>query len=272
MQREDGCTDDHGTDVLGGGALEQVGTTAGAVSDVVADQVSDDGRVAGIVLGNACLHLSDEVSAHIGSLGVDTAAQLCEQSGEGGTEGVSDGQGEGHLDQFPIRSSLAHDAGGGELEIQEEYARDSQEGQRDHGEAGHGTAAERGLERLVEGAPRRAGGTDVRVHGHEHANVAGQGGEEGAEQEGCADKDAPRHVLILHSHPNGDDHRENHANYRNRLILSSQIGHCSFAYGIPDLFHIGSAGVLLEDAPSKVTREEQAYYARDWYQIDQFIN
>lgn len=39
-------------------------------------QVSDDGGVARVVLGDARLHLAHQVRAHVGRLGVDAAAQL----------------------------------------------------------------------------------------------------------------------------------------------------------------------------------------------------
>ena len=101
---EDGDTQDHGADVLGGSALEQVSTTSGAVTDVVADQVSDDGGVARVVLGDSGFDLSNQVSADIGGLGVDTAAQLGEQRGEGSTEGVSDRQEQGiHVQVSGVR-------------------------------------------------------------------------------------------------------------------------------------------------------------------------
>ena len=84
--RVDGDAQDHGADVLGGGGLEQVGAAAGAVADVVAHEVRDHGRVAGIVLGDALLDLADEVGAHVRGLGVDAAAELGEEGHEAGAE------------------------------------------------------------------------------------------------------------------------------------------------------------------------------------------
>ena len=81
---------DHGADVLGGRGLEQVRAAAGAVADVVADEVGDDARVAGIVLGDALLDLADEVGADVGGLGVDAAAELGEQGDEAGAEAEAD--------------------------------------------------------------------------------------------------------------------------------------------------------------------------------------
>src|SRR5205823_7454530 len=46
----DRYAEDHRADVLGGGRLEEICAAAGAVADIVADQVRDDGRVARVVL------------------------------------------------------------------------------------------------------------------------------------------------------------------------------------------------------------------------------
>ena len=72
------CHRDHGDangDDIG---LEQVGGHAGAVADIVADVVGDDGRVAEVVLGNSGLYLADQVGANVGGLGEDAAAQAGE--------------------------------------------------------------------------------------------------------------------------------------------------------------------------------------------------
>ena len=81
-RRRQGGAEDHRADVLGGGGLEEVGAAAGAVADVVADEVGDDGRVARVVLGDAGLDLADEVGADVGGLRVDAAAELGEERDE----------------------------------------------------------------------------------------------------------------------------------------------------------------------------------------------
>ena len=86
----DGDAQDHGADVLGGRRFEEVRAAAGAVADVVADEVGDDGGVARVVLGDALLDLAHEVRADVGGLGVDTAAELGEEGHEGGPEAEAD--------------------------------------------------------------------------------------------------------------------------------------------------------------------------------------
>ena len=84
--------EDHRADVLGGRRLEEVGAAAGAVADVVAHEVRDDGRVARVVLGDPGLDLADEVGADVGGLRVDAAAELGEERDERGAEAVADDQ------------------------------------------------------------------------------------------------------------------------------------------------------------------------------------
>ena len=74
---------DHGADELGHGRLEDVGATAGAVADVVPDEVGDDRRVTRVILRDAGLDLADQVGADVGRFGVDAAAKLGEERHEG---------------------------------------------------------------------------------------------------------------------------------------------------------------------------------------------
>ena len=77
-RRGRGCPSSIAAIVVTHVGLEQVGGHAGAIADVVADVVGDDGRVARIVFGNAGFDLTDEVGADVGGLRVDTAAETRE--------------------------------------------------------------------------------------------------------------------------------------------------------------------------------------------------
>ena len=93
LESEDGVergAEDHGAYVFGGGGFEDVRAAAGAVADVVADEVRDDGGIAGIVFGDAGFDLADEVGAYVGGLGVDAAAELGEERNERGAEAEAD--------------------------------------------------------------------------------------------------------------------------------------------------------------------------------------
>ena len=79
------CGDDS-TDI----ALKQVSTHTGDIADIVADIVSDNSGVTRVILGDACLDLTDEVSTDIGCLGVDTAADTGKQSDRACAEGEAE--------------------------------------------------------------------------------------------------------------------------------------------------------------------------------------
>ena len=75
-----GSAQDHGADVLRRGGFEQVSASAGAVANVIADEIRDDRGVARVVLGDARFNLTDKVGADVGRFRVDAAAELGEQA------------------------------------------------------------------------------------------------------------------------------------------------------------------------------------------------
>ena len=89
-RREEDRREQHRRDDRDDIGLEQVGRHAGAVADIVADIVGDDGRVARVVLGDAGLDLADEVGADIGALGEDAAAEPREDRDQRGAEAERD--------------------------------------------------------------------------------------------------------------------------------------------------------------------------------------
>ena len=83
---------DHGADVLGSSRLKEVGAAAGAVANVVAHEVGDHAGVARVILWDSLLNFTNEVGANIGSLGVDTAAELGEERNKRSAEAVANDQ------------------------------------------------------------------------------------------------------------------------------------------------------------------------------------
>src|SRR5207244_9934736 len=73
-----------------GRRFEEVGATAGAVTDVVADEVRDDRGVARVVLGDTRFDLTDEVRGEVGGFRVDTAPELREEGDERGADAEAD--------------------------------------------------------------------------------------------------------------------------------------------------------------------------------------
>ena len=70
--------------------LEQVRAAAGAVADIVADEIGDNRRVARIVLWDARFNLAHQVRAHVRRFGIDTTAELGEKRDEGCAKAVAD--------------------------------------------------------------------------------------------------------------------------------------------------------------------------------------
>ena len=81
------AAEQHGGDDGDGVGLEQIGSHAGAVADIVTDVVGDDGRVARIILRDAGLDLAHQVRAHVGALGEDAAAETREDRDQRAAEG-----------------------------------------------------------------------------------------------------------------------------------------------------------------------------------------
>ena len=75
-----------GGDQRHGVRLEEIGCHAGAVADVIADIVRNRRGIAGVVFGNALLHLADQVGADIGGLGEYAAAYAHEHGEHRGPE------------------------------------------------------------------------------------------------------------------------------------------------------------------------------------------
>ena len=61
-------------------AFKQIGTHTGYIAHIVAHIVCNGCRVAGIVLRNTGLHFAHQISAHVRSLGINTAADTGKQS------------------------------------------------------------------------------------------------------------------------------------------------------------------------------------------------
>ena len=256
--RVDRDAQDHRPDVLGGGRLEQVGAAAGAVADVVTDQVGDHARVARVILGDALLDLADQVRPDVGGLRVDPAAELGEEGHERGAEAVADDQ-EGRL------------LGVVEATEGDEHDVDAQQRQGDHEEARDRPAAHRDLDRLDQAAPGGSGRPDVRLDADEHADDPGGHRAGGADQE--RDPGPPAEVEAVElgvgdllgdeggDHP-GDDHRADEGEDPDRRVLPPDERDRALEDGPGDLLHLLGAGVPAKDVTGQVQREQDGDQAR----------
>ena len=174
LQAERGGAQDQRGDQHHGVGLEQVRGHARAVADVVADVVRDGGGVARVVLRDALLDLADQVGAHVGGLGEDSAADPHEHREQGRAEA------EALQHTGRLAGVDEHDDGGAEqAEADGEHADDATGAERDAG----------GLLPAALLAGRR-GDADVRPGGEPHAEVADRRREHRAdhEEDGPADR------------------------------------------------------------------------------------
>ena len=227
-QRRIGHEEDRGQHHGGDGGhrigLEQVGGHAGAVADIVADIVSDGGRIARVILGNAGFDLADHVATDVGALGEDAAAETGEDRDQRGAEAQRDQR----VDHLAAADGDAH------VDQRSEVADHAQESETRHQHAGDRPRLEGEVEALPQALLCRHGGTYVGAYRHVHADEAGGAGEHRADQEadGC-----------VFAEQDGEQHEHDDADDGNRGVLAAQIGGGALLYGLRDLLHARSAGV-----------------------------
>ena len=164
------CPKQHGRDQGYGIGFEQVGGHAGAVADVVTDVVGDDRRVARVILGNAGLDLAHQVSADVGALGEDAAAETGKDGDQRATEAEAHQLADHVFDRGTRHELLQNQIVAGNTQQAESY----------HQHAGDGAALEGNVKRLFDAAFGSFGSADIGADRDEHADKAGQTGEEGA--------------------------------------------------------------------------------------------
>ena len=115
--------------------LVEVGTHTGYITYIVAYIIGNSGRIARVVLGDICLHLAYDVSAYIGSFGVDTATHTGKErlrrsthtegqhrGGDGnesvGVELVEHNKPNGNVEQAKTYHRQTHDSTGTEGNLQ----------------------------------------------------------------------------------------------------------------------------------------------------------
>jgi len=144
---------DHGRNDGHGIGLEQICGHTGAIADIVADIVSDHGRVAGVILGDTRFNLTNKVRTDIGALGEDTTAQTRKDRNQRRTEA----KGYKRIDEVTTSgiSVLLHPDHEAEVTGHREKCETS------HQHAGYGTGPERDRKAFGHAAPRRLGRTHI---------------------------------------------------------------------------------------------------------------
>ena len=205
--------------------LEEVGTHAGNITDVVTDVVRDDGRVPGVVLGDSRFDLADQVGTDISCLRVDTAADTSEQSDRGCAEA------DRRDDLDPFLDFHVHDL------AEEPYAEAKPEqAEAGNGEAHHGSATERngqGLGRPALG--RGLGGAGVGCRGDAHADESCE------TRQDCTEDVCHRtpRTTPVEEDEDEDGHHDDESG--DGEILTAHERHCALSDGVHQLDHAGVA-------------------------------
>jgi len=246
---------DHGTDVLGDRRLEEIRSASGTVPNVVANQVGHHTGVARIVLGNAGFYLADEIGADVGRLGVDAAAELCEERHEAGTESHADDK-----ERRVLRR--------GETAVEEKHAVHAEKRQRHHEKPAHGASAQGHAKGRTHTGTRSVRGTDVRFDRDVHADDAAEGARCRTDQEGHAganpqlpaDDRRLREVLEDRNQHRDEDRRDD-SQATNRRVLPFDESDRSFVDRLAHRLHFRGAGVGPQNVPSQVGDEAEGQHA-----------
>ena len=233
---ECGRAECHGAEDGAAVALIEVCAHAGHVTHVVTDVVGDGGGVAGIVLREVALDLSDDVGAYVSGLGVDTAAHAGEEGLGGCTH--SEGKHGGGDDHELLRGvGLLHES------VQDDPPDgDVEQAEAHYGEAHHGAGAERYLEAGIKAPARCIGSTAGSEGGGLHPDEACEAGEETAGEEcernpGVLDAESVRE--------DREEYGEHDEDYDHYLVLLLEVSHGSLTHVLRDLLHSRGTLVLL---------------------------
>ena len=219
-RRGKGDRGDHRTAI----GFEDVRSHAGNVADIVTDIVGDDGRVARVILGDAGLDLADQVGADVSRLGEDAATDAAEQGNRGAAHGEA-------LDGLDAVRGATHEV------VQDANA---EQAHRRDGQA-HDRAAEEGdVQRFGSAlAVGGNGGTDIRLGGGVHADIAGRARAERAERKGKCRIGTEARI----QGDNTDD-----AEYRETLVLAGHEDHRAEMDLVGDLLDPAFAGRGLQNS------------------------
>ena len=193
--------------------LEDVGPHPGHVAHVVAHEIGERRGVSRIVLGNAGLHLADEIGAHVGRFGIDSAAHACKEGNRTGAH------------REPVDDHRLF-----RVTVQKEQHAHTQQAQAGHGEAHHRTAGKRhaqgGCLALLIGGIR---GAHVGLGGCFHPEKTGAYRTDCAGQKGEGRAEGPD------ADRKQDEYR--HDEDRKHEVFALQKRHGAFVDGIRNLPH-----------------------------------
>ena len=206
--------------------FKQVSAHTGYVAYVIAYVIGDGSRVTGIVFRNTGFHLTYQVSAYVGSFGVDTAANTGKQC---------DG-------------TCAQTETGYDIHVRTVFAKQSKsqrytgDAQANHAQTHYGTAGESNLQCLGHAVFSSRRGTNVSFGGNIHAAVTGQNGEN------CAGNEAD---CCHGSQENTDNNCNNQNEYSQCFVFTVQERHSTFVNVPGNFLHQFIAGFRFHDGTAQ---------------------
>lgn len=156
--------------------IKQIRSHTGHVAYIVPHVVSNDSRVAGIILRNAELHLAGEIGSHIRRFGKDASAGL-------GKEGQRTG---------PKREAQQNRR----IPGQKQNSHDAQETEAHHGQPHHSASAKADQKGGLQPSPRALGCPRVGLRGHQDADLAGHSRQNRTRQISSRHRKICRHVPL----------------------------------------------------------------------------
>ena len=216
--------------------LKEIRSHSGNVTDVVTDIIRDDCGISRVVLRNVVFYLTDEVSAYVRGLRIDTAADTGEKSNGGGSEAVA---------EEDVR--IAGD------QINHTYA---QKTESDHGESHDSSAVVSDGESFGHtGSAGGVGCANICIRRDAHAEEAGKCREDRADQETyCGDPVTDSDT---------DDNKEYCRKYDEHLVFREEECIGTFANRTRDLHHAVGSFRLLFDRKGEIDRKQKCTNSYD---------
>ena len=210
------------------------------------DVVRDRGGVAGVVLGDALLHLAHEVRAHVGGLREDAAAHAHEHRQERAAE------------------AEAHQHAGGVLLVDDDDGGGAEQTEAHREHAGDAAGAEREAHRGPQARlTRGVRGADVGADRQPHPHVAREGREAGAQDEGDRAPQPDRERRVHRVLGDREDEEQRHADdgheHGQRAELAAEVGGGALLDRLRDLLHLGGALRRPQDLADQVVREHEGH-------------
>ena len=200
--------------------LKEIRSHSGNVTDVVTDIIRDDCGISRVVLRNVVFYLTDEVSAYVRGLRIDTAADTGEKSNGGGSETVTE------EDVSIARDQINHT--------------DTQKTESDHGESHDSSAVVSDSESFGHtGSTGSVGGANICIRRDAHTEEAGKCREDRTDQETyCGDPVTDSDT---------DDNKEYRRKYHKYLVFRKEECIGAFADRTRNLHHaVGSFRLLFD--------------------------